>query len=46
MIDFILFIAVLMVFLAGIQIGAMFGGIPDAIRWLAGWIEEKVGKKK
>lgn len=45
MVDFILIILVLAIFLAGVQVGAWFGGIPQWIRWVADKAEAAIGNK-
>ena len=45
MIDFILLILVVMIFLGGVQVGAVWGGIGALMRKLGDWIDSKWGKK-
>ncbi len=39
MIDFLLFLCVLILFFTGVQVGASVGGIPSMIRWVANKLE-------
>ena len=39
MIDFLLFLCVLVIFFVGVQTGASVGGIPAMIRWCADKLE-------
>jgi hypothetical protein len=46
MIDFLLFLCVLIIFFAGVQTGASVGGIPSMIRWCADKLEGFFRKDK
>lgn len=39
MIDFLLFLLVLVIFFTGVQVGASVGGIPSMVRWVADKLE-------
>jgi hypothetical protein len=45
MIDLILLLLVIMIFLAGVQVGAIWGGIGALMRKLGDYIDSKWGKK-
>jgi Sec-independent protein translocase protein TatA len=45
MIDFLLLLLVVVIFLAGVQLGAIYGSIGSLIRRFAGWVDEKTVKK-
>jgi hypothetical protein len=45
MVDFLLLLLVVMIFLAGVQIGAAVGSIGQMIRWVADWVDSKLPKK-
>ena len=46
MVDFLLLLLVVVIFLAGVQIGAAVGSIGQMIRWFADWVDQKFGSKK
>ena len=39
MLDFLLFLLVLVIFFTGVQVGASVGGIPSMVRWVADKLE-------
>jgi hypothetical protein len=45
MIDFLLFLLVLVIFFVGVQVGATVGSIGAMIRWIADWVDTKFKKK-
>lgn len=45
MVDFIILLLVVIIFLAGVQVGAVWGGIGNLMRKLGDWIDNKWGKK-
>jgi len=45
MVDFLLLLLVVVIFLAGVQIGATVGSLGQMIRWVADWVASKLKKK-
>ena len=39
MLDFLLFLCVVVIFFTGVQVGSAVGGIPSMIRWVADKLE-------
>lgn len=46
MLDFLLFLLVLIIFFTGVQTGASIGGIPAMIRWMADKLDTFFRKDK
>lgn len=46
MLDFILLLLVLIIFLAGVQVGAWYGSLGVMIRKFADWLESKLTPEK
>jgi hypothetical protein len=46
MVDFLLLLLVVVIFFAGVQIGATIGSIGQMIRWVADWVDSKLKKDK
>jgi len=46
MLDFLLLILVVVIFFAGVQVGATVGSIGQMIRWIADWVDTKLKKDK